>query len=169
MTDPLLTEEHRPEMAPEPATAAERVAANVKLLRTRRGWTQAEMARQAGVSENRVWGLEVGKRRVTVNDLARFAEVFGVTPERMLSDDPEPNGPELDECKPEEPEPEGIADSDPIYEVTVDGGHTQSFAADTVDPGETWASFYLRETRVFLAPTARILGIRLITEEAPDA
>lgn len=140
---------------PEPATAAEQVAANVKLLRTRRGWTQAELAANSGASENRIWGLEVGRRRVTVDDLAQFAEVFGVTPERMLSNDPEAE--------------DTIEERDPVYEVTVDGGHTQSFASDTVDPGETWASFYLRETRVFLAPTARILGVRLIAEEAPDA
>ncbi|MFJ2568979.1 helix-turn-helix domain-containing protein [Streptomyces halstedii] len=130
-------------------TPAEQVAANVKLLRTRRCWTQAELATNSGASENRIWGLEVGRRRVTVDDLAQFAEVFGVTPERMLSNDP--------------------AGSPPVYEVAMDGGNTQAVTADTVDPGETWTSFYLRETQVFLAPTARILGIRLITEEAPDA
>ncbi|WP_405479803.1 helix-turn-helix domain-containing protein [Streptomyces anulatus] len=154
MTDPLLTEEHRPEMAPEPLTAAERVAANVKLLRGRRGWTQAELATNSGASENRIWGLEVGRRRVTVDDLAQFAEVFGVTPERMLSDDPET---------------EPVKDRDPVYEVTVDGGLTHSVTAGTVDTGETWTAFYLRGTQTFLAPTARILGIRLVPEEAPDA
>ncbi|MFJ3141743.1 helix-turn-helix domain-containing protein [Streptomyces halstedii] len=136
-------------------TPAERVAANVKLLRTRRGWTQAELATNARASENRVWGLEVGRRRVTVDDLAQFANVFGVTPERMLSNDPEAE--------------DAIAERDPVYEVTVDGGLTHSVAAATVDTGETWTVFYLRGTQTFLAPTARILGIRLITEEAPDA
>lgn len=139
---------------PEPLTAAEQVAANVKLLRTRHGWSQVELATNAGVSENRVWGLEVGKRRVTVDDLAGFAEVFGVAPERMLSDDPET---------------EPVKERDPVYEVTVDGNLTHSITAGTVDTGETWTAFYLRGTQTFLAPTARILGIRLITEEAPDA
>ncbi|MFC8704064.1 helix-turn-helix domain-containing protein [Streptomyces anulatus] len=132
-------------------TSVERVAANVKLLRTRRGWTQIELAAEMGHKFSQVVATtEGGKRRITVDDLVDFANAFGVTPEQMMSDDPDAGGPQL-------------------YEVTVDGGHTQSFAADTVNPGETWTSFYLREARVFLAPTVRILGIRLITEEAPDA
>jgi len=131
-------------------TPVERVAANVKLLRTRRGWTQNQLAAEMGQKFSQVVATtEGGKRRITVDDLVDFAAAFGVTPEQMMSDDPDA-GPQL-------------------YEVTVDGGHTQSFAADTVDPGETWTSFYLQKTRVFLAPTARILGIRLTTEEAPDA
>ncbi|WP_411096002.1 helix-turn-helix domain-containing protein [Streptomyces sp. 020-2-3H-GM] len=127
------------------------MAANVKLLRTRRGWTQNQLAAEMGHKFSQVVATtEGGKRRITVNDLVEFAKAFGVTPEQMMSDDPEAARP-------------------PVYEVTVDGGHTKSFAADTVDPGDTWTSFYLREARVFLAPTARVLGIRLITEEAPDA
>ncbi|MFJ3601938.1 helix-turn-helix domain-containing protein [Streptomyces anulatus] len=136
---------------PDPMTAGERVSANVRMLRARRGWTQSELATQMGQKFSQVvWTTEVGKRRITVDDLVDFAKVFGVTTEQMMSDDPEASGAT-------------------VYEVTVDGGHTQSFSADTVDPGETWTSFYLRETRVFLAPTARVLGIRLITDEAPDA
>ncbi|WP_145503122.1 helix-turn-helix domain-containing protein [Streptomyces sp. CFMR 7] len=138
---------------PESLTAAERVAANVKALRVQRGWTQDQLADRMGhKSPMAVWGTEVGRRRITVNDLVDFAAAFGVTPESLMSDTPEP------------------ADTDsPVYEVTTDDGTTRAIAADTVDPGETWASFSLRETRVFLAPTARILGIRLITEEGPDA
>ncbi|MFD3638186.1 helix-turn-helix domain-containing protein [Streptomyces griseus] len=136
---------------PDPKTAGERVSANVRMLRAQRGWTQSELATQMGQKFSQVvWTTEVGKRRITVDDLVDFAKVFGVTPEQMMSDDPEAGG-------------------NQVYEVAVEGGHTQSFAADIVDPGETWTSFYLRETRVFLAPTARILGIRLLTEESPDA
>ncbi|MFJ3278491.1 helix-turn-helix domain-containing protein [Streptomyces halstedii] len=134
-------------------TPAEQVAANVKLLRTRRGWTQDELAEHVGHNSSQaVWSAEVGRRRITVNDLVDFAEALGVTPESLMSDDPEP------------------ADAgSPVFEVTTDDGITRTITADTVDPSETWASFYLRETQVFLAPTTRILGIRLITEEAPDA
>ncbi|WP_435285263.1 helix-turn-helix domain-containing protein [Streptomyces bacillaris] len=136
---------------PEPLTPVARVAANVKLLRTRRGWTQDQLAAEMGHKFSQVVATaEINKRRITVDDLVDFAQAFGVTPEQMMSDDPDAGG-------------------DQLYVVTVDGGHTQSFVADTVDPGDMWTSFYLRETRVFLAPTARILGIRLITEETPDA
>ncbi|MFJ6316101.1 helix-turn-helix domain-containing protein [Streptomyces californicus] len=136
---------------PDRLTAVERVAANVKLLRTRRGWTQDQLADRAGHnSPQAVLTTESGRRRITVNDLVDYAAAFGVTPEQLMSDDPD-------------------AGSVPVYEVTTDDGVTQSITADTVDPGDTWTSFYLREARVFLAPTARILGIRLIAEEAPDA
>ncbi|MEU0979005.1 helix-turn-helix transcriptional regulator [Streptomyces griseus] len=132
-------------------TPVERVAANVKLLRTRRGWTQIQLAAEMGQKFSQVVATtENGKRRITVDDLVDFANAFGVTTDRMMSDDPDAGGFKL-------------------YEVTVDGGHTQSFAADTVDLGETWTAFCLRGVQTFLAPTARILGIRLITEEAPDA
>lgn len=138
--------------APKPFTAAERVAANVKALRMQRGWTQDQLADRMGhKSPQTVWSAEVGRRRITVNDLVDFAAAFGVTPESLMSDTPELTDP-----------------GSPVYEVTTDG-ITRAIAADTVDPGETWTSFYLRETRVFLTPTARILGIRLITEEVPDA
>ncbi|MFH8867186.1 helix-turn-helix domain-containing protein [Streptomyces griseus] len=152
MTDPMLSEERHPELVPGPLTAAEWVAANVKALRTQRGWTQDQLADRMGhKSPPAVWSAEAGRRRITVNDLVDFAAAFGVTPESLMSDTPE------------------LADTDgPVYEVTTDGT-TRAIAADTVDLGETWTSFYLREVRVFLAPTARILGIRLITEEAPDA
>ncbi|MEU0098282.1 helix-turn-helix transcriptional regulator [Streptomyces sp. NPDC006267] len=138
---------------PEPATAAERVAANVKLLRTRRGWTQDQLADRAGHnSPQAVLTTESGRRRITVNDLVDYATAFGVTPESLMTDDPEPTN----------------ASSAPVYEVTTDDGTTRPVAADTVTAG-AWASFYLQETQVFAAPTARILGIRLITEETPDA
>lgn len=138
---------------PDRLTAAERVSANVKALRMQRGWTQDQLADRMGhKSTQAVWTAEVGRRRITVNDLVDFAEALGVTPESLMSDTPE------------------SADTgSPVYEVTTDDGANRAITANTVDPGETWTSFYLRETRVFLAPTARILGIRLTTEEAPDA
>lgn len=139
---------------PEPATAAERVAANVRLLRTRRGWTQDQLAERMGhKSPQAVWSTEVGRRRVTVTDLVEFATAFGVTPESLMSDDPEADD----------------TVSIPVYEVTVDGGLTQTFAADSVDLGEAWTSFSLNGTLVFSAPTARVLGARAIRREEPNA
>ncbi|MDX3183475.1 helix-turn-helix transcriptional regulator [Streptomyces sp. ME02-7008A-1] len=139
---------------PDPISAAEQVAANVKLLRARRGYSQDQLAARMGLkSAQVVWAAEVGRRRITVSDLAAFAEALEVTATQLLSHDPE------------------LADHAGdalVYEVTVDGGITQSFAADTVDPGDVWTSFYLQETRVFLAPTARVLGIRLLLKEATD-
>ncbi|MER6601212.1 helix-turn-helix domain-containing protein [Streptomyces parvus] len=131
-------------------TLADRAAANVRLLRNRRGWTQGELAERAGLTENRVWALEGGKRRITVDDVEAFASALEVTPARLLSDEPEPT-------------------PDPLYEVTVEGGVTQDVAADTITPDELMTVFYLRGVSAFLAPTARILGIRLISQEATNA
>lgn len=140
---------------PDPISAPEQVAANVKLLRARRGYSQDQLAARMGLkSAQVVWAAEVGRRRITVADLSSFAEALEVSTAQLLSEDPEQGDHAGDAL---------------VYEVTVDGGHAQAVAADTVDPGDIWTSFYLRETRVFLAPTARILGIRLIAEEAPDA
>ncbi|MYX67344.1 helix-turn-helix protein [Streptomyces sp. KhCrAH-43] len=135
-------------------SAAEQVAANVRLLRTRRGWTQDQLADRMGhKSPQVVWSTEVGRRRITVNDLVEYAAAFGVTPERLMSEDPETGG----------------ASSVPMYEVTVDSGLAQTFAANHVDLGETWTSFFLNGTPVFSVPTARVLGARLIRREATDA
>ncbi|MGQ4353144.1 helix-turn-helix domain-containing protein [Streptomyces drozdowiczii] len=139
---------------PESVTAAEQVAANVRLLRIRHGWTQAELATRMGHdSPQAVWSTEVGRRRVTVTDLVEFAAAFGVTPESLMFETPVA----------------GDAVSPPRYEVTTDSGAVQEVVADSVEPGETWASFCLNGTPVFLVPAARVLGIRLIQTEARDA
>lgn len=135
----------------EPSLTPEaQVSANVRLLRARRDWTQRELADRSGLMESRVWATEVGRRRITVDDVVAFAGVFGVTPGRIMSDSPE------------------RASTDPVYKVTATDGGTQSVAADRVDPGESWTLFYLRETCVFMTPTARILGIRLLPEGASN-
>ncbi|MFD5940296.1 helix-turn-helix domain-containing protein [Streptomyces griseus] len=46
---------------PERPTAAERVAANVKLIRTQRGWTRGKLADRAGLPESKVSALEDGR------------------------------------------------------------------------------------------------------------
>ena len=133
-----------------PLTAEQRVAVNVKLLRIRRGYTQGDLAERAGLVENRVWAIEGGRRRIHVSDLATLAATLEVAPQLLMADDPEP-------------------DPTPVYEVTLDGGVTRTVAADSIDNDGTWAFFDLRGVRVFAAPVDRVLCVRTVTEEAPNA
>ncbi|MFJ8923835.1 helix-turn-helix domain-containing protein [Streptomyces sp. NPDC102415] len=83
-----------------PLTPEEQVAANVKLLRTRRGYTQSELADRLGMKwANVVWSVEVGKRRITVNDLSSFADALGVPPYLLLAENSEPERASLEAAR----------------------------------------------------------------------
>lgn len=63
----------------EEALAA--VAANVRLLRSLRGMTQAELAKAAGVQRQFIWNIERRTNGIEprLNTLARVAESLGVS------------------------------------------------------------------------------------------
>lgn len=134
---------------PERATPHEAiVAANVRRLREAAGWTQAEVAKRASAAghdlgEMPVWGLENGRRRIRVEDLFTLAEVFGTTPQCLLAPDAE------------------LAEPVRQYEVRIDGGITETVAADDVEADE-WGllHFFLRGERVFFTSVARVLCVR---------
>ncbi len=50
------------------------LAARVKALRERRGWTVTETARRAGVSVSMLWKVENGQTELTYSKLAKLAE-----------------------------------------------------------------------------------------------
>ena len=50
------------------------LAARVKALRARRGWTVTETARRAGVSVSMLWKVENGQTELTYSKLAKLAE-----------------------------------------------------------------------------------------------
>lgn len=54
----------------------------IKELRTRRNWTQTQLAIKAHVSYPIIWKLETGQR-VSRNSLARVCEVLGVKEEEI--------------------------------------------------------------------------------------
>jgi transcriptional regulator with XRE-family HTH domain len=131
-----------PEAPPSPEAI---VAANVRRLREALGISQIELARRAalGASDMAVWGIENGKRRVTVADLCALADALGVTAAHLLTPDA------------------GLADPAWSYDVRVDGGITETVTADDIKADEYGLlHFFLRGERVFLTSVARVLCVR---------
>jgi HTH-type transcriptional regulator/antitoxin HipB len=63
------------------------LAVCIKQARTDRGWTQAQLAEQAGVSRDWVIGLEAGKASVELGLVLRTMKALGLP----LSISPQPN------------------------------------------------------------------------------
>jgi transcriptional regulator with XRE-family HTH domain len=131
---------------PERATPHEAiVAANVRRLRETLGLSQTELARRAaiGSSDMAVWGIENGKRRVNVADLCALADALGTTPATLLAPDAELAGPIRQ------------------YEVCIDGGITETVAADDIEADDYGLlHFFLRGERVFFTSVAHVLCVR---------
>jgi transcriptional regulator with XRE-family HTH domain len=56
------------------------VGRQIAALRAERGWSQARLAREAGVSENTVMSIEAGKRQTQGAKLRAVQDALGVTP-----------------------------------------------------------------------------------------
>jgi len=65
------------------------VAAQVRALRTSRGWSLDELAGRSGVSKGMVVQVESGRTNPSVGTLTRIADAFGVTVARLLEPAPE--------------------------------------------------------------------------------
>ena len=61
----------------------------VRELRGERGWTQAELAEQLGVSRQTVNAIETGKYDPSLPIAFRIAQVFGEPIEAIFSPDPD--------------------------------------------------------------------------------
>lgn len=59
------------------------LGAHVSKLRKEQGLTQAELARQLGVSQQTVFAYELGDRRISVLILVRLAKIFEVALEAL--------------------------------------------------------------------------------------
>ncbi|MFE3031602.1 helix-turn-helix domain-containing protein [Streptomyces canus] len=121
------------------------VAANVRRLREALGLSQTELSRRArlGTRDMAVWGIENGKRRINIADLHVLADALGVTAELLLT-------PGAD-----------LAPQVRQYEARIDGGITETVAADAVEADDYGLlHFFLRGERVFLTSVARVLCVR---------
>jgi putative transcriptional regulator len=56
----------------------------VKVLRTERGWSQAEFAEKLGISRQSVYAIESGKFDPSLPVAFRIAEIFGMTIEEIF-------------------------------------------------------------------------------------
>ncbi|WP_406444607.1 helix-turn-helix domain-containing protein [Streptomyces sp. NBC_01613] len=131
---------------PERATPHEAiVAANVRRFRDTLGISQTELAHRAalGSSDMAICGIENGKRRIKVADLCALADAFGIAPAHLLTPDAELAGPVRQ------------------YKVRIDGGITETVAADDIEADE-WGllHFFLRGERVFFTSVARVLCVQ---------
>jgi transcriptional regulator with XRE-family HTH domain len=61
------------------------LARNLKRLRTEKGWSQEELADQAGLHRTYVSGVERGVRNPTITIVATLAKALGVPPSELLS------------------------------------------------------------------------------------
>lgn len=63
-----------------------RFGERVRELRKERGWRQLDLAEQAGISENYVSDLELGRKEVCLYTIEALSKAFGVTvPELMTT------------------------------------------------------------------------------------
>ncbi|MBI3312958.1 MAG: helix-turn-helix domain-containing protein [Candidatus Omnitrophica bacterium] len=56
--------------------------------RSRRGWTQAELAAKAGIAQANLSNIEKGKRDLTVSTLVRVAAALEVRPSELIEEPP---------------------------------------------------------------------------------
>ena len=61
------------------------LGAHITRLRKTRGMTQAELARAIGVSQQFVFAIELGERRVSVLLLVKIARVFSIALEELVA------------------------------------------------------------------------------------
>ena len=62
----------------------DRLARNLRALRTQKGWSQEKLAEEAGLHRTYASGLERGARNPTITVVEKLAAALGVTPGRLL-------------------------------------------------------------------------------------
>ena len=60
---------------------------NLRAIRERRGWSQAQLAAVVGYSDAFISQLETGKKQGSVTALKSLADALGVTTDQLLFDD----------------------------------------------------------------------------------
>jgi HTH-type transcriptional regulator, competence development regulator len=73
------------------------VGDRIRELREERDWSQREFAKRVGINYSVVNRIELGKRNVEDHELAKIADVFGVTTDYLLGRTDNPNPPEDDD------------------------------------------------------------------------
>jgi len=63
----------------KPELVAKALGQRVRTLRTAKGWSQEQLAEEAGMHRTYVWGIEQGTRNPSLRHLTRVADALGVT------------------------------------------------------------------------------------------
>ena len=63
------------------------LGAKIYEYRNRKGWTQTELARRAGIAQANLSNIEKGKRDLTVSTLIRVASALEVKPSQLIEEE----------------------------------------------------------------------------------
>lgn len=74
----------------DPKTVEAALARNLRDWRTRRGWTQAELAARAGLSKGMLVQVEQAQTNPSIATLCKLANALGVALPRLVEDDEPP-------------------------------------------------------------------------------
>jgi transcriptional regulator with XRE-family HTH domain len=75
---------------PPPTSARTLIARNLKGLRKAHELTQEELAERADLHVNYIGGIERGERNVSIDNIQKLAQAFGITMSELLSESLEP-------------------------------------------------------------------------------
>lgn len=62
----------------------ERFGENVRKARLSRGWTQEDLAYEAGLSSVQISRIERGKREIRLTTFLQLAKALGIAPQQLL-------------------------------------------------------------------------------------
>jgi XRE family aerobic/anaerobic benzoate catabolism transcriptional regulator len=62
----------------------EALGERIRQLRLKRGWKQIDLAEEAGMHENYVSDLELGRKEICLRMLQMLARAFDLTPSELL-------------------------------------------------------------------------------------
>lgn len=66
--------------------ARDLLAANLKRLRAERGWSQEQLAHEAGLHRTFIAHVERKMRNISIDNIERLAVALGVTPSLLLAE-----------------------------------------------------------------------------------
>ncbi len=72
---------------PQAPVSSRRVLLRIRMLRRARGFSQAELARRLGISQNAYCRIENGKRELSVARFIALSNALGVPPGKLLDGD----------------------------------------------------------------------------------
>jgi|GEM_PF-1014999 len=81
----VIGEPDRPPYGRTVSETARRLASNVRLLRTVRGWSQETLALNAGLDRTFVGAVERAERNITLATAEKLATAFGLTVADLLA------------------------------------------------------------------------------------
>jgi len=67
--------------------ARDLLAANLKRLRAERGWSQEQLAHEAGLHRTFIAHVERKMRNISIDNIERLAVALGVSPSFLLAED----------------------------------------------------------------------------------